>query len=496
MENRNDHEKPYDVVIIGGGTGAMGAAYALKNYNYSVAVIEQEPRLGGTACNSWVETWVEGVIPPYLEKICKELHIEGWEEAFLSAHYTKTQKAHGLFLQRDLLSHKYQEDLKDKMDLFTGHKFISVLKKEEKESRIKCISIVVKQGDTEKVITGKYFIDASADGVLCRALGEEHYSGRDSRSMYGESIAPIDNKFYKEFLNEPSLFFEIKNGYDDSKLLSRCTTVYAEYNPDGSIQKIVKPDYITLDGYWGGSFVNPMTGMGGGTVGSLVIREGVEASYKEFEKRIVEYWKYLKLSLTQAKEQGKARLGAWGTGFLSWGYTGIHAPYLGIRETFRIRCKYMLRQNDLIQLISSRKLYDYIACGSHTVDFHIVNGLDTKQLNAINQKQEDGMPSIRPYGIPYRCLIPYHIENVLIASRCMGASQIALASARINMVMAQIGWAAGNAVRMCLDHHLKSVNEVNVPELQSERYTAFEARIEMIESKYNHTLKSELQRQA
>ena len=36
------NDRDYDVIIIGGGTGGMGAAYALKDNGYRVAVVDQQ----------------------------------------------------------------------------------------------------------------------------------------------------------------------------------------------------------------------------------------------------------------------------------------------------------------------------------------------------------------------------------------------------------------------------------------------------------------------
>lgn len=502
MKQTAHEKKPFDVLIIGGGTGAMGAAYALSNRCYSVAVVEQEPTLGGTACNSWVETWIEGLIPPHIETICREMGIKNLEHSWLRKDFAASKTSKGFYLKGKELSEKYESDLKGKVLLLTGHRFLSVADSgKDAQERSTCKSVVIQRlsdGRTEK-ISARFFVDASADGVLCKELGVECYSGRDSSTLFGESIAPKDAAPYKEYLNEPSLFFRIEKGYDDRELLERCKTVYAEYESDGkTIKKIhhEKAPYLALDGYLGDHWVNPMSGTGAGKTGFLVSKLGVKERYEEFLKRTIEYWKFLKLSLIQASQQHKSRIGAWNVSYVSWGYTGKEedcASYLGIRESNRVRCEYMLRQDDLTHLVSTLSLGESIAVGSHSVDFHVMTGLNAKELEAFHRIQANGLPKLRPYGIPYKCLIPYAVNNVLVASRCFGASQIAHASARINVVMAQLGWAAGNAIRFCLDHDLPNVSLVDVPTLQSRAYMDFVSRVAILESKYNDALKAEIQ---
>jgi hypothetical protein len=83
------------------------------------------------------------------------------------------------------------------------------------------------------------------------------------------------------------------------------------------------------------------------------------------------------------------------------------------------------------------------------------------------------------------------VKNVLIASRCYGASQIALASARGNFVMAQLGWAAGNAIKICLNSNHDDVRRVNIALLQSAEYTDFKNRVKKLESLFNNKLLKE-----
>jgi len=494
-------QKNYHVIIIGGGSSGMGAAYALKGRGYNVAVIEQQEELGGTACTSWVDSWIGALIPPHIERIFKELPAESKygniENAWLRDVYAEPGKSNGLWMKKEDLSAKYAHDLEGKVTLFTKYRFVRVLRKEEKQ--ICSIEIESLENRQKKELFSSFFIDSSADGVLCRSAnpieGTDFYWGRDPQKRYNESVAAVNVDSCKEYLNEPSLFFNIVKGYDDSKLLSLCKTVYADYNSNGTIQTIHKPDYLQIDGYCSKGIVNPMTALGSGKIGFEVLHKGIDCTYSEFEKRIVEFWKFLKLSLQKSKEEGKNGIGAWDLGYLSWGYAGKSASYLGVRETYRIHCERMLNQNDLVRLIDPNRIGHFIATGSHTVDFHIVEGLNVDEINKLNgyyKEKEYQYPLIRPYGIPYECLIPRNLNNVLVASRCFGASQIALASARINMVMAQLGWVAGNAILVCLAGKLSNVRDIDISQLQSDDYTEFSSRTFKMYSKYNSRLKNEL----
>ena len=53
-----------------------------------------------------------------------------------------------------------------------------------------------------------------------------------------------------------------------------------------------------------------------------------------------------------------------------------------------------------------------------------------------------------PYGVPFRCLIPRGIGNLLVACRGAGFSALAASSCRLTRTMMQLGQAAGAAAAL------------------------------------------------
>ena len=51
-----------------------------------------------------------------------------------------------------------------------------------------------------------------------------------------------------------------------------------------------------------------------------------------------------------------------------------------------------------------------------------------------------------PYGVPYECLLPRELDNLLAACRGAGLSHIAASSCRLSRTMMGFGHAAGLAV--------------------------------------------------
>ncbi|MPN46177.1 hypothetical protein SDC9_193760 [bioreactor metagenome] len=65
------------------------------------------------------------------------------------------------------------------------------------------------------------------------------------------------------------------------------------------------------------------------------------------------------------------------------------------------------------------------------------------------------LTDVPPYDIPYRCLVPLGIENLLTAGRCISGTHEAHASYRIMSVCMSTGQAAGIAAALCIENNEK-----------------------------------------
>lgn len=109
---------------------------------------------------------------------------------------------------------------------------------------------------------------------------------------------------------------------------------------------------------------------------------------------------------------------------------------VGVRETRRIVGEYVLSIEDLS---SGRHFEDVIALGSFPVDLHP----ETGDGGGTDTGLERGLRTAPVYEIPYRCLVPKDVEQLLVAGRCLSATREALAAVRIMPVCFATGQAAG-----------------------------------------------------
>lgn len=124
-------------------------------------------------------------------------------------------------------------------------------------------------------------------------------------------------------------------------------------------------------------------------------------------------------------------------GFEQAAYSGI-ATRVGVRETRRIVGRQSLSQDDVL---GARKREDGIAKGSHHVDIH------QSGTGQIRIPVQDG----GSYDIPWGCLLPQGVPNVVAAGRILSADRGAHGSARVMGPCLAMGQAAGTAAAMLLD---------------------------------------------
>lgn len=71
-----------------------------------------------------------------------------------------------------------------------------------------------------------------------------------------------------------------------------------------------------------------------------------------------------------------------------------------------------------------------------------------------------------PHHLPLRMMIPKGAKNLLVPGRGASGDQMAMSAFRVMAVVAQMGYAAGHAARICLEEHV-DLEHLSVPQLQA-----------------------------
>ena len=136
------------------------------------------------------------------------------------------------------------------------------------------------------------------------------------------------------------------------------------------------------------------------------------------------------------------------------------APLLGVRETRRIIGKYVFTVQDYLD---RRTFEDEIARNCYYIDLHkshAVSNLPEEDAKYISLYQKG-----ESHGIPYRCLIPQNVSNLLVAGRAISSDRESNASLRVMPNCLTTGEAAGVAAYLASKDNV-SVNDINIDQLR------------------------------
>ncbi|QDV17477.1 ribulose-1,5-biphosphate synthetase [Gimesia panareensis] len=126
---------------------------------------------------------------------------------------------------------------------------------------------------------------------------------------------------------------------------------------------------------------------------------------------------------------------------------------VGVRETRHILGDYVLNGADVLE---GRKFDDSIAQCSYPIDIHDPQG-PRGRLEGIHADH---------YEIPYRCLVPRDVENLLVAGRPISADHEGAASARVIPPCYATGQAAGTAASLAIKQGV-TPRDVDIDQLRT-----------------------------
>lgn len=438
----------YDVVIIGGGAGGVACAYALKDSGYKVLLIEKLDSLGGTHCNAGCVGLIANPITgTWFKDVCQQGYEEGWI-TFDSSATTESDTFETLWtkafyhpnpnnnpnniVQSHInvdpwyLSKKYHDDLNGSIEILYNTEFIESHLNSDKD-RVLGVKVKDLINGAEYSIYGEYFVDASADGVLCRShktLDTDFFIGADPYSRFEESALNTSFEGNHYDINTVELAYRVGSttykNYDKTRDSSErdnyktYTDVNAKVN--AKINNIVSPSYGT------------------GIKTNTFIDCGNDVCLYDSIPRALAHSVVINTTFSETM------------------------PMLAIRESYRIKCDRMLKQSDCESTASSSNIADEhtVALSSWYVDIH----MGTTSISSVNSTYNN--------GIPYESLIPSAFKNVLVGSRCFGLSHIVQCNYRLVKTIMSIGYACGHALKQCRAGWLDDVRNIDIIQLQTD----------------------------
>jgi hypothetical protein len=291
--------------------------------------------------------------------------------------------------------------------------------------------VIIESKSGRLAILAKVIIDATGDGDMAVAAGASFEKGRVEDGL----------------MQNMSMLYQVVNT-DRDKVVQFISQHWEEFRRDAVARGEKIPSYI------GPGFLSP-------GYGTFAVRKeqhyynighayGLDGTKMEdLNKAVIEARKQIWQGLNFSKK--------YIPGFEKSFLAGT-AALLGVRETRRIVGDYTLNIEDVM---GAKKYDDAISRYACWVDIHtVVPGEKAKKYAGIGKR----IPGTS-YDIPYRCLLPIKVDNVLVAGRCFSASHEALASARMMPSCMAMGEAAGTAAALAASKNLSPRN-VNIRTLQ------------------------------
>ena len=306
----------------------------------------------------------------------------------------------------------------------------------KKDNIIKGLIIESKGG--RQAIYSKIVVDATGDGDIAARAGAHFHIGSQEGTMQ-----PV------------TLYFKMNN-VDLKKLFQ-----WAREHPEDVTERYISDTEVSY-GLWISGFGNLLRDFQKST-GLKLQRENItlKTGYGNLEifvnaTRVREVSGLSALDISNSIIECYRQIEAY-TQFLrkcipgfESSYINAISPILGVRETRHIIGDYYLTGEDVLKGVHFE---DSIAIDTSPLDIHDVGG----SLNRFE--------AAKPYEIPYRCLVPQNIEQLLIAGRCISVDHIAHGRTRHIPACMSTGQAAGIAAAITIEDSV-IVRNIDVEKLQ------------------------------
>ena len=406
-----------DVLVIGAGPAGFAAAYSAAKNGASVIIVEQYGDIGGTSTCGLMSHWVGNVnCSVYSEILRRSAMMNEGEHKDKITIYIDPEKLKLLYLNM-------LDEVNCKILLYTSACDVII------ENNI-VKGVITENKNGREAIMAKCIIDASGDGDIAARCGVEYFVGREN-----------DNK-----MQPATLMFKV-GGVDTDRAVYLGSFESTWVTEKGELQELASKHirypaghvltyHSTLPGVVTCNMTNSININGTKaedlTKATIECRNQIDDIVKFLREYVPGYEKCFVIS---------------------------SASLIGIRETRHFKGLYTINEND----ISEAKQFDdwVVRDALFNFDVHNIegNGLDKTGVQK-NFKQKNG------YTIPYGCLVPQKIDNLLLAGRNISGTHMAHSNFRAMPICVGIGEAAGVAAAISTQKNIR-VRDLAVKEIQS-----------------------------
>lgn len=406
--------KDWDTIVIGGGPAGCTAAIASAREGSKTLLIEAMGQLGGMGTSGMVPAWC-----PFSDG--KDIIYRGLaEKIFLESRKGVPHNR----TRRDWVSINPEHLMKvyDRMVAEAGVQvlFFSRVAAVEMAGNEQIEAIVVANKSGLTAYTAKVFIDATGDGDVAAWAGASYKRGGDDGKVQSStlcfSLANVDTYNYS---NGPSLHTS---------------------NPNSPVYAAIKSGkYPLIDSHLCSNLIGPDVVQF--NAGHLV---NVDSTDPWQTTRAMSTGREIAEQYLEALREFHPL--AFGNAFLV-----RTAALLGVRDSRRIEGDYTFTVQDWLD---RKSFEDEIGRNCYYIDVHKPGHKETRYGKG------------ESHGIPYRCLTPKGLKNLLVAGRCISTDEEAFGSLRVMPPCLVTGEAAGMAAVHAMKQTGNDVHKIDVSYLR------------------------------
>jgi hypothetical protein len=419
--------REYDVLVVGGGNAGCAAALAAARNGARVLLVERYGFLGGTATASMVGPWMtfhsgdDRIVGGIAQEIVERLVVRGGSPGHIhdASDYVPTITPFDPEIHKALLFEMMRES---GVSLLLHAWFLDALVSGGRVAGGRFATV----GGT-RTVRAKRTIDATADAYVAAGAGVPTQQG----DAHGR-VQPA------------SLMFRLS--HVDLDLLA----TYVRRRPE-QMRSSLKTHERTADALTAVAGLYELWDAARARGDVHVPRELVSFFATPYADevtvnmtRVVDVDPLDPDDLTRAEVEARAQVMQLFDFFrrdvpgFANARIAATATQIGVRESRRIVGDYTLTADDVLH---ARTFDDAVARSAYPIDLHNPSGSGTTTHR---------LPPGSSYEIPYRCLVPVGVEDLLVAGRCISTTHEALASTRLTPTVMTLGQAAGTAAALSL----------------------------------------------
>jgi hypothetical protein len=490
-------EPIYDVVVYGGTSSGVAAAVQAKRMGKSAIVVEPGKHLGGLTSgglgmtDSGNKAVIGGIAREFYQRVKKHYdNPSSWKHERLDdyslyraaddAMWTFEPHVAEMIFEQLVIEHDIPVVRERRLNRETG----------VRKSGQRITSITTESGE---VYHGRMFIDATYEGDLMAAAGVTFTVGRESNSVYGETLNGVqkrENTHNHRFIVKvdpyvvpgdrssgllPGIHGDPpgEEGAGDDRVQAYCFRMCMSNVASNRVPFPRPEDYderrfeLLLRTLEAGDLRFPMhpammpngktdtNNSGAFSTDNIGMNyEYPDASYDQRDAIIAEHESYQKgfmwtlANHPRVPEKIRDEMAGWGLAADEFIETGNWPHQLYIREARRLVSGYVTTELDCRR---SRVAEDSVGMGLYNMDSHNVQRYVSAEGYAMNEGDVQVSPG-GAYSISYRSLVPKkgECENLLIPV-CLSSSHIAYGSIRMEPVFMVLGQSAATAAVLSIE---------------------------------------------